>query len=58
MIMSNLINANIYTERKRIKGRIINIKKLKESIIDYNFWLQKNHREDRIENYEEFLQVH
>jgi hypothetical protein len=33
-------------------------KKLEENILDYNSWLQKNSREDKIENYEKFLQVH
>ena len=55
--MGNLIKINMYAEKKRINGRIINIKKLEENILDYNSWLQKTHREDRIENYERFLQA-
>lgn len=54
--MGNLIKINIYADKKRI-SRIMNIKKLEENIIDYNSWLQKNNREDRIENYEEFLEI-
>lgn len=55
--MGNLMKINIYAEKKRRKGRIINIKKLEENILDYNSWLQKNSREDKIESYEEYLQV-
>lgn len=54
--MNNLMKINIYAERKRKLGRILNIKQLEENILEYNTWLQKNHREDKIENYEEFLQ--
>ena len=53
--MSHLIITNILVKRNNINGRIIDIKKLKENIPDYNVWLQKTHREDRIQNYEEFL---
>jgi len=55
--MGNLIKINMYAEQKRINGRIINIKRLEENILDYNSWLQKTRREDRIENYERFLQA-
>jgi len=57
MRMNNLMKINIYAERKRKFGRILNIKQLEENILEYNTWLQKNHREDKIENYEEFLQI-
>ena len=53
--MGNLIKINMYVERKRINGRIINIKNLEENILDYSSWLKKNNREDKIENYERFL---
>lgn len=56
MIVGNLIKINIYADKKRI-SKIMNIKRLEETIIDYNSWLQKNNREDRIENYEEFLEI-
>lgn len=58
MRMGNLIKINMYAEQKKTNGRIIDIKKLEENILDYNSWLQKNSREDKIENYEKFLQVH
>lgn len=55
--MSHLVITNILVKRNKINGRIIDIKKLKENILDYNVWLQKTHREDRIQNYEEFLRA-
>ena len=55
--MGNLIKINMDVEKKRINGRIINMKKLEENILDYNKLVKKNNREDRIKNYEEFLQV-
>jgi hypothetical protein len=57
MRMGNLIKINIYAEQRKRIGTIIDIKKLEENILDYNSWLQNNHREDKIENYEKFLQV-
>lgn len=56
--MGNLIKINMYAEQKKIYGKIIDIKKLEKNILDYNGWLQMNNREDKIENYEKFLQVH
>jgi hypothetical protein len=55
--MGNLMKINMYAERKRINGRIVNIQKLEENILNYNSWLKRNNREDRIESYEEFLQA-
>jgi hypothetical protein len=55
--MGNLMKINLYADKKRINGRIINIKKLEETILSYNSWLKKNNREDKIESYEEFLQA-
>ena len=52
--MGNLIKINMYVERKRVNNKI-NIKKIEENISDYNHWLDKNQREDKIENYEKFL---
>lgn len=55
--MGNLIKINIYTEAKKIKGSTMNIKKLEDNISNYNEWLKKTHKEDRIESYEEFLEA-
>ena len=55
--MGNIIKINMYAERKHAKSKAINIKNIEENILNYNDWLQKNHREDKIENYEKFLQA-
>ena len=55
--MGNLIKINMYAERKRANSKLINIKNIEENILNYNNWLQKNHREDKIESYEKFLQA-
>jgi hypothetical protein len=55
--MGNLIKINMYAERKKANQNIINIKSIEENILNYNNWLEKNHREDKIENYEKFLQA-
>ena len=47
----------MFAERKKSKSKVINIKSIEENILNYNGWLQKNHREDKIENYEKFLQA-
>lgn len=54
--MGNLIKINMYAERKKA-GNKINIIKIEENISNYNQWLEKNQREDKIENYEKFLQA-
>jgi len=56
-IVGNLIKINMYVERKKAESKVINIKNIEENILNYNDWLQKNHREDKIENYEKFLQA-
>jgi hypothetical protein len=55
--MGNLIKINMYVERKKANSKLINIIKIEENILNYNEWLEKNHREDKIENYEKFLQA-
>ncbi len=55
--MGNLIKINMYVERNKINGSIINIKKLEENISDYSIWLKNNNREDKIDNYERFLEA-
>lgn len=54
--MGNLIKINMYAERKKAENKI-NIRKIEENISNYNQWLEKNQREDKIENYEKFLQA-
>jgi hypothetical protein len=55
--VGNLIKINMYAERKKAKSKVINIKNIEENILNYNDWLQESHREDKIENYEKFLQA-
>lgn len=55
--MGNLIKINMFAERRKANCKVINIKSIEENILNYNNWLQKSHREDKIENYEKFLQA-
>jgi len=57
MKIGNLIKINMYAERKKANSKLINIKNIEENIFNYNNWLEKYHREDKIENYEKFLQA-
>lgn len=51
------MKINIYAERKKAKNKFIKIKTVEENIFNYNNWLRKTHREDKMENYEKFLQA-
>lgn len=53
--MGNIIKINIYAESK--KKNKLKLETVEEVILKYNHWLKKNNREDKIENYEEFLQA-
>ncbi|AGF56627.1 MULTISPECIES: hypothetical protein [Clostridium] len=55
--MGNLIKINMYAESKQKNGTILDLKRLEANIATYNIWLENNHREDKIETYEEFLQI-
>ncbi len=55
--MGSIININTYAERKKLNYKIIDIRILEENLIDYRSWLRNTHREDKIENYEKFLQA-
>jgi len=55
--MGNLIKITMYVEKKKADSKLINIKNIEENILKYNNWLEKNHGEDKIENYEKFLQA-
>lgn len=56
-VIGNIIKINIYVERERKKSNKLKLKVVEEYISEYNTWLQKNNREDKIENYEEFLRA-
>jgi hypothetical protein len=47
----------MYAEMKKEKSREIKFKSLEKTILKYNHWLKRTNREDKIENYEEFLRA-
>lgn len=55
--MGILMNINIYAEKIKEKDKHIGKKTLGKIFSDYNMWLQNNNREDRAENYENFLKL-
>lgn len=55
--MGNLMKINLYAKYESKKRNRLNIKNVEEAIKKYNGWLKKTDREDKIENYEEFLHV-
>lgn len=57
MIMGNIMKINMYADFKKKGNRKLKLKTVERNILKYNKWLKKNHREDKIETYEEFLQV-
>lgn len=54
--MNELLKSRKNNMNSRII-RIIDIKKLEKSILDYVLWLKKTNRVDKIDNYAEFLQL-
>ena len=55
--MGNIMKINMYADLKKKKNRKIKLKTVERNIIQYNKWLKKNNMEDKVESYEEFLQV-
>lgn len=55
--MGNIIKINMYIERKRKKGTKLDLKTIEKFILEYNNWIKKNNREDKIETYEKFLRA-
>jgi hypothetical protein len=55
--MGNIIKINMYAESKRKKKNSLNLKTVEEVISKYNSWLKTTNKEDKIENYEVFLQA-
>ena len=53
----NIIKINMYVEMKRKKNDKLKLETVEEVILKYNVWIKKNNREDKIENYEEFLRA-
>jgi len=55
--VGNIIKINMYVEMKREKNNKFKLKTVEETIFEYNSWIKKTNREDKIENYERFLQA-
>ena len=55
--MGNIIKINMYVEKKRKKNSILKLETVQEVIVKYNDWIKNTNREDKIENYEQFLQA-
>ena len=55
--MGNIIKINMYAEMNRKKNNQLKLKTVEEVILEYNSWIKKTNREDKIENYERFLQA-
>jgi hypothetical protein len=55
--VGNIIKINLYVKMKREKNSKLNLKTIEEVISKYQSWLKMTNREDKIENYEEFLQA-
>lgn len=52
--MGNIIKINMYAEMNKKKNVKLDLKTVEEVILEYNKWLKKNNREDKIETYEKF----
>jgi hypothetical protein len=55
--MGNIMKINMYVEMKKRKDIRLELKTIEEVIHEYNSWIKKNNREDKIENYERFLRA-
>jgi len=55
--LGNIIKINMYVKMKRKKNNKLSLQTIEEIILEYKSWLKKTNREDKIENYEEFLQA-
>jgi hypothetical protein len=55
--MGNIIKINMYAERRKEVSKEIDLKRIEENILHYNEWLKNNHKEDKIESYENFLRA-
>ncbi|MBW6409963.1 hypothetical protein [Clostridium weizhouense] len=55
--MGNLIKINIFADKEKNIKNEINISALEDNLIAYDKWLEKNDKEDIIENYKKFLMI-
>ena len=47
----------MYVEMNRKKTNQFKLNTVEEVILEYNSWIKKTNREDKMENYERFLQA-
>lgn len=57
MKVGNIIKISMYAEFNCNKREILKLEKIDEAISRYNSWLKNNNRDDKMENYKEFLQA-
>lgn len=55
--MGNIMKINLYVDNQSKKKNKLNLKTAERIILEYNDWIKKTNREDKIENYERFLQA-
>lgn len=55
--MGSIMKINIYAEIKKAENKFIKMKTLEENFLNYDNWLRKTNKEDKIENYEKFLRA-
>lgn len=55
--MGNIIKINMYVEMKKRNKNKLDLKNIEQMILEYNSWIKKTNREDKIETYEKFLQA-
>ena len=55
--VGNIIKINMYVEMNRKKNNQFKLNTVEEVILEYNSWIKRTNREDKIENYERFLQA-
>jgi len=55
--VGNIIKINMYVEMNRKKTNQFKLNTVEEVILEYNSWIKKTNREDKMENYERFLQA-
>ncbi|MBA2906268.1 hypothetical protein [Clostridium saccharobutylicum] len=55
--MGNIIKINMYVKMKRRNSGVLRLQTIEETIFKYKSWLKENNIDDKIENYEEFIQA-
>ncbi|AGX43260.1 hypothetical protein CLOBY_22570 [Clostridium saccharobutylicum] len=55
--LGNIIKINMYVKMKRRNSGVLRLQTIEETIFKYKSWLKENNIDDKIENYEEFIQA-